>query len=72
MKKLLLITLLTGVLAGKTSAQDVEMTKKALRDSYTAIEQKDFARFASHLRLRGWPRANSGKRSGNEHDEIAL
>lgn len=49
MKKSLLITLLMGVLAGKTFAQDVETTKKALRDSYTAIEQKDFARFASHL-----------------------
>lgn len=36
-------------MAGKTFAQDVKTIKKALLDSYTAIEQKDFARFASHI-----------------------
>lgn len=49
MKKILLITLLTGVLVGKTIAQDVEMNKKAIRDVYASFEKKDYMKFGSHL-----------------------
>lgn len=49
MKKLFLIALLTGVLAGRTSAQDVEMNKKNIREMYTALEKKDYAKFGTAL-----------------------
>lgn len=49
MKKLFLIALLTGVLAGRTSAQEVEMNKKNIRELYTALEKKDYAKFGASL-----------------------
>ncbi|MFN8345616.1 MAG: nuclear transport factor 2 family protein [Spirosomataceae bacterium] len=49
MKKLFLIALLTGVLAGKTAAQDAEMTKKNIRSMYKALEMKTYAQFADLL-----------------------
>lgn len=49
MKKLFLIALLTGVLAARTSAQEVEMNKKNIRELYTALEKKDYAKFGASL-----------------------
>jgi ketosteroid isomerase-like protein len=49
MKKLLLIALLTGVLAAKTSAQDVEMNKKNIREMYASLEKKDYSKFGASL-----------------------
>ncbi|WP_428655669.1 nuclear transport factor 2 family protein [Runella sp.] len=49
MKNILLVALLAGLPASQIIAQDVEMNRKHIREVFTALEKKDYAKFASNL-----------------------